>query len=428
MLAPQNYKNSTISLHMACIQGLLIGLFTGAIIAFFKSTYTISHTFLLHTLQKWSEYPWIIPLWFSILTLFAWIIGKLLTYEPNIAGSGIPQVELILEKKLTLSWKKILITKFIGSWITLLGGLSLGLEGPCIQMGAATGEGFGRRWFKQQSNLHIIGGAAAGICAAFGAPLAGIFLIFEEMRSPITIQSLLLVCTAVIGSQLMLEYGFNIGRMFDFQNFSGPTIQEIIPLLLTGIILGLTGVLYNIILLWFKDIEAKQTLFPHSLRTLPIFFCAGIFIFLLPEITNGGDILIHHLPYMPPILYPLFIILLLKIFFSAYSYTGNTPGGLLMPILCIGGILGCLTGTIFEQQKILEYTQTNSYIIYAMAGYFSATVRAPLTGIALVTEITGALQCLPGTIFVGFISHITANLLHSPPIYESLKKRIHIQS
>ena len=160
---------------------------------------------------------------------------------------------------------------------------------------------------------------------------------------------------------------------------------------------------------------------------MPSLFCAGVLIFFLPEITEGGENLIRQLPNISSSLHFLAILLLFKIIFSAYSTTGNIPGGILMPILSIGATSGFIIGNIFAQQEIIGYIQTKSYLIYGMAGFFAATVRAPLTSIVLITEITGALQCIPGTFLVGILGHFTANLVQSTPIYTSLKKLAYIR-
>lgn len=228
-------------------------------------------------------------------------------------------------------------------------------------------------------------------------------------------------------AQLVLTYGFSIKRMFNFESFFSPILNEIPLLIATGIIIGIGGALYNNILLWFREKESKQKIIPNLFRAMPPLFCAGVLIFFLPEITEGGENLIRQLPNFSYSLYFLATLLLFKVIFSAYSTTGNIPGGILMPILSIGATSGLIIGNMFAQQKIIGYMQAKSYLIYGMAGFFAATVRAPLTSIILVTEITGALQCIPGTFLVGFLSHFIANLVQSTPIYTSLKKLAYLR-
>ena len=96
--------------------------------------------------------------------------------------------------------------KISSSWLAQIGGISLGQEKLCIQMGAMAGFGFGEKTLKNKT-IHMIGVAAAGITAAIGAPIAGILLVFKKMKTLITLKSFFLVFFAVAGPQLILQLG-----------------------------------------------------------------------------------------------------------------------------------------------------------------------------------------------------------------------------
>ena len=100
------------------------------------------------------------------------------------------------------------------------------------------------------------------------------------------------------------------------------------------------------------------------------------------------------------------------------------PGGLLMPMLAIGSMVGAVAGTLFVGSELSAAPQLPAYLVLGMTGLFSGTVRAPLTGTALVAEMSGAFQCLPEMAVVAFISTVVANKAGSPPVYDSLKRRI----
>ena len=100
------------------------------------------------------------------------------------------------------------------------------------------------------------------------------------------------------------------------------------------------------------------------------------------------------------------------------------PGGLLMPMLAIGSMVGAVGGTLLIGNGFSAEPQLPAYLVLGMAGLFSGTVRAPLTGTALVAEMSGAFQCLPEMTIVAFISTVVANRAGSPPVYDSLKRRI----
>lgn len=92
-------------------------------------------------LEEWREVWWTVPIWFGVLVALAVILRRIVREEPLISGSGIPQTELALAGRLSFTWWRVLLAKFLWSWLALFGGLALAGEGPSIQMGGAVGAG-----------------------------------------------------------------------------------------------------------------------------------------------------------------------------------------------------------------------------------------------------------------------------------------------
>lgn len=413
-------------------EGVLIGLGVGVVVGCFRRTHDSVSALLLPWLGTARVHPWIVPAWFAVLVVLAWVLGRLVKAAPLIPGSGIPQTELVLSGDLPVppsTWPKVLAAKFAGGWLAITAGLSLGREGPCIQMGGALGAMVAliarmRGGARQRNNPAIIAGAAAGLAAAFGSPTAGMLFAFEEMKSPGSAVNIVAATASAYTAEAVIEHVFGLGRLFPFAHFQPPALAEAWTLLPLGLLLGALGVVYNRCLLWMKDREARQTLLPQSLRALPPLLAAGALAFLYPQALGGGDGLIVRLGQESYTFQALLLLAGLKFLFSLYSYTGATPGGLLMPLICIGAIFGHMAGQALAAWGLVPPEAAHSYIIFAMAGYFAAIVRAPLTGIALVTEMSGANTCLPGALAVAFLANITATALRCPPVYDSLKARI----
>ena len=133
--------------------------------------------------------------WFAVLLVLAAIVAKLVTYEPMISGSGIPQLEGEMTGKLDQVWWKVLPAKFFGGFLCLLGGLALGREGPSIQLGAMVGKGVSRGLDrgKTEEKFLLTCGASAGLSAAFHAPLAGVMFSLEEVHKNFSVSVLLSV-------------------------------------------------------------------------------------------------------------------------------------------------------------------------------------------------------------------------------------------
>ena len=149
---------------------------------------------------------------------------------------------------------------------------------------------------------------------------------------------------------------------------------------------------------------------------------------IFPPVLGGGDELIASLAQLTPtpetMLRLLAVTLLLKISFALFSYTGNVPGGILMPILCIGALLGALYGQSLLALGLADAKMWPAFIIYGMAGFFSAVIRTPYTGTAVAAEVSGSFVSLPGCALSAFLASWTANSLRTAPIYASMRAAI----
>lgn len=427
----RRHHGARTSVHVAAhaLEGVAVGLSAGLVVGGFRRAHDAVFTQLPVWFGEAREHWWIVPLWFAVLVVVAWILGRLTRAVPLIPGSGIPQIELSLAGRLPVPpavWPRVLAAKFAGSWLSVTAGLSLGREGPSIQMGGALGVLIGRLRgeTRLRNNPALVAGAAAGLAAAFGAPAAGMLFAFEEMKSRRSAVNIVTALAAAFAAQMVCVHGFGLGKLFPFADFRPPILTEAWTLLPLGVLLGGLGVAYNKGLLSLKDAEAAHSPLPRGWRTLPPLLAAGALAFMYPQVLGGGDGLIVALGRNSHTVTALVWLFLIKAGFSLFSYTGGTPGGLLMPMLCQGALLGDLAGRILTAAGLVSTDTAAGFILFGMAGYFAAAVRAPLTGLFLVIEMSGADLCLPGALAVALIANTTANRLRCPPIYDSLKERI----
>lgn len=423
-------------LHVLAWRGLVTGLGVGGVIGLLRLSHDHVAARLSLLLDGWRTSLWTIPLWFGVLVALAWGLRWIVRVNPLVGGSGIPQTELALKGRLVFCWWRVLLAKFAGSWLALFGGLAIGREGPSIQMGGAVGAGFDAVWRPLPEgeqrlftgNPYVMAGAAAGLAAAFGAPLAGVLFAFEEMRSPRRLPLVVIACAAALGAHVMIFGVFGMGRILPFSSFRTPPLRAFWVVAVQGLIFGVLGVAYNHTLLWLHDAEARQRLIPDQWRALPPLVCAGLAAFLLPAVLGGGENLIILVAEKPVGMGMLVLLLVLKYLFAQYSTVASIPGGLLMPILCLGALWGRVWAevgvSVLSSQGGLPVEAMQPWVLFGMVAYFAATVRAPLTGIALVTEMSGAYVCLPGNLLVGYVANAVANALRCPPIYDSLKERV----
>lgn len=416
-----------------CLQAVCVGLVVGVVVGLFRVLEAGAGQGLRSLLEQWREQPWIILLCFGAMLPLAWCIGRLVRAAPESSGSGIPQVELCLHEGMALHWSRLLWVKFVGAWLAIAGGLSLGREGPCIHMGAAVGAGVNALWGRQalRQNPCIIAGAAAGLGAAFGAPLAGCIFVYEEMRCQWSGRIVLALLVAVSVAQSFIVYGYGMGRILPFTHMHTPPAALYGLLAGFGLLLGLAGMGYTRCLVAMKDAEARQKIVPQQFRTLPALICAAVCMFVAPQLLGGGDALILksatlHGPSLQATILLLCLLCVAKYAFSLYSYMGGVPGGLLMPLLCVGALLGAACGHGLVYMQWIAPEQAQSFIILGMAGYFAAIVRAPLTGICLILEMTGAWGFLPSCLVVSYVACAVANAGNTAPVYDLLKARVRL--
>lgn len=421
------------------VQAAAVGAGAGTVIACFRALYDGLSVLLPPLIQGWtnqtegSALAWHMVVVFATLVVISLLVTRLVRWEPLISGSGIPQVELTLGGRLPLPWRRVLPAKFVGTLLSLAGGLSVGREGPSIQMGAAVGCGVGEILHENARAMprYLIGGSVAGLTAAFGAPAAGLFFAFEEMKVILSVPLLLFTATAAASAWCVAEFVFGFGLVFPFAEatpLAWPRLWLALPL---GVGTGLFGALYNRTQIRAALRYDRQRLLPPALRMLPPFLAAGCLFFCFPRVLNGVGWSMTDIAAFAggsdgrwAVLAALLVLLAVKFAFSVFSFASGVPGGLLMPLLGMGGMAGAVVGVAALHFGMVTREEVSSLLTLGMAGLFAGAVRAPLTGIALAAEMTGAYTSLPGMILTALVSAATANRLGSVPIYDSLKRRV----
>ncbi|UJF34830.1 chloride channel protein [Paenibacillus hexagrammi] len=186
------------------VQAILVGLFSGSVVVLYR--YLIEHAFD----STMSFYPylvkhlWLIPIWLVVLGGGGYITGLIVKKQPMISGSGIPQVKGFLQSRVDMVWWKAILGKIVGGILSIGAGLSLGREGPSIQIGASVGQGFSRlfRKAKIEENFLVTCGASAGLAAAFNAPIAGVIFALEELHGNFST----LVMVSALASSLVADF------------------------------------------------------------------------------------------------------------------------------------------------------------------------------------------------------------------------------
>jgi len=341
------------------------------------------------------------------------------------AGSGIPYVEAALHGYRKLDWKRLLPVKFFGGIIAIGSGLTLGREGPTIQMGAAIGEAVsgGLGVSGQERFTLITAGAGAGLAAAFNAPLSGLTFVLEEIRhdfEPIVFGAVLV---ASIVATIVARVGAGQFPVFTVPSYPVPPLGSLPAFAVLGVVAGLLGVAFNKGLLTFVElysrVPARFTVAAAALTGAAI----GVIGWFSPILIGSGNSLAESVLQGRMLFSTILIFFAMRFLLTVSSYGTGAPGGIFAPLLVLGALIGLGIGQAAHLVTPSLVPIPAAFAVVGMAAYFVAVVRAPLTGIVLITEMTGTYSYMLPLLVSCFCAYAVAEYLKQAPIYESLLER-----
>lgn len=408
------------------LNGVIVGVIAGGISIAYRLALAGGEEILYSVIGFVQGKPLFIVLWFLVLFCLALAVGKIVKWEPMTTGSGIPQIIGEMKGYFDPKWWRIIIGKFAGGILCIFGGLSLGREGPSLQLGAMSGKALARALKKDrtQERYLITCGASAGLAAAFNAPLAGIMFSLEEIHKNFSAVILISIMVASVAADFISEHVFGLSPVFHFQVDTVLPLDSYWVLLLLGVVLGCLGALYNRTTLAVQKLYEKIKCLKPEYKIVIPFMTAGVLGLVLPQVLGSGHAMTQLLTQGNMVFATVIVLLVVKFLFSVFSFGSGAPGGIFFPLLVIGAYIGQAFGLFSVAAFGVSPEFMNNFIILAMAGYFAAIVRAPITGIVLIAEMTGSLKHLLPLAVVAMVAYYVAHMLKSSPIYESLLDRM----
>lgn len=335
-----------------------------------------------------------------------------------------------LEGLMSLNWWGILWKKYVLGILAIASGLMLGREGPSIQLGAVGGKGIAK-WLKSspvEERSLIASGAAAGLAAAFNAPIAALLFVVEEVYHHFSRFFWVSTLAASIVANFVSLLMFGLTPVLDMpDNIPPMTLDQYWIYLVMGIFLGFSGFLYEKAVLnvgrVYDLIGQKIHLYRAYYPILAFILIIPVGIFL-PQIIGGGNQLVLSLTEQNFSFQVLLAYFLIRFIWSMISYGSGLPGGIFLPILALGSLLGALVGVICVNLGLVSQEQFPIFVILGMSGYFGAISKAPLTAMILVTEMVGDIRNLMPLGLVTLVSYIIMDLLKGTPVYEAMLEKM----
>lgn len=403
------------------VQAILVGLISGMLVVGFK----VSINSLFLTIQKFlSAFPtWQKALIFPLITTLGGLISGFLVFKfaPETKGSGIPYVKMTMARMGNMTRIRSIVVKFFAGVAGIGTGLSLGREGPSVQLGAGAGALVGRLFKMSGTNQDklIAAGAGSAIGATFNAPIAGTIFVLEELVQKFTPALLFPVLVSTVSAASLARHFLGSNPSFDLPKLQGGITVENIPVcIILGLVAGLLGVLFSKVIFFNNKLFDKMSKIPNYFKPAIAGFAVGLIGLVIPYVLGSGnfsvDLLLQHKFSLGLVL----IIFIAKFFVTPFCFGSGAAGGIFLPMLMLGSFLGYIVSTVCNSFGF--HTDPIVIAILGMGAFLSAVARTPITAVVMVFEMTGGYSHILPIMLSAAIADLVAEKLNQKPIYASL--------
>ena len=432
IMEKKHHLNLKNTLFPCIFLSVICGGFTGILIFGFKFLASRVIEFSMSTYAFVRENPSYLPLLLFAVGLLSCASYLLIKYEPDCKGGGIPTVVAFIRGFITFKWVASAFVLLFSALLTFLGGVPLGNEGPSVQMGCAVGRGTVNLFSKNNKawdKYIMTGGACAGFASVTGAPISAMLFAIEEIHHRFSPLIFMAASTATLtASVVMRVLGVIFGRDVSLFHFE---INEIMPIryvwatIIVGVITGLVAVGYTALYrILDKIVNGKLKKTPLVLKFVSVFVIVALLGFLSDGFIGTGHDLIdliienHYFPWFVLLLY----LLVRAVMLLVANQTGIT-GGLFVPSLCFGAIVGELVAKLLIICGILPEQYRVIMVIVGMASFLSAASRIPLVAVMFSVEALSALSnIVPVAVGVAF-SYLVVELTGIKDFSETVVER-----
>lgn len=421
-------------------EGLTIGIFTGAIVAVLRFVIDEADIFRPQWFQNLNAEKTFLTL--IILIGVAIFLARVIAFDKQVAGSGVPQIKGMLQGVSTMQKPlRLIFIKFAAVILGIGAGLSLGRAGIAVQFGACVGNFFSKK-SHIEGDILLTAGAGAGLAAVFNAPLAGVIFCIEELHKKFSPEVLVATLTASVTASAVVELIFGVRPIFETITAQPLTVPEILkvatlgmfaelsaaPLkiflcfVLLGIFLGILGAIFTRTLLFSLEVYDRLKIFGVKRFLVPLILILPLGA-TLPQILGCGNVLVDELLSTGFNSSLVVILFLGKWLFTMISFGTGAAGGVFLPLLTVGALGGKIFADIGAGLGFFSEQWATLLTVFGMVAFFAAVVKAPITGSILIMEITGQFSYLLTLTIVSGAAYMAADFCGGKPIFSALMNR-----
>lgn len=403
------------------LQAVMVGLISGLLVVFFKVSINKLFEFIQNFISQFDLNHKLLI--FPLITTLGGLISGVLVFKfaPETKGSGIPFVKMVMARMGNITRVRTIVIKFLAGVAGIGTGLSLGREGPSVQLGAGAGALVGKI-FKMKGTDQgklIAAGAGSAIGATFNAPIAGTIFVLEELVNKFSASLLFPVLVATVTASSVARHflgnnpSFTIPYITHDLSFEGISVCIIL-----GIVAGFLGVAFAKIIYKNNEFFEKMDKIPNWLKPAIAGFGIGVIGIFIPYVLGSGNLSVDLLLQHKLALSVVVLVFAVKFFVTPFCFGSGAAGGIFLPMLMLGSFLGYIVASIFNMFGF--HVDVVVMAMIGMGAFLASVARTPITAVVMVFEMTAGYTHILPIMLSAAIADLIAEKLNHRPIYASL--------
>ncbi len=400
---------------------VIIGLFSGLSVVLFRIAIDGLRFELLGSgLTPAFPYVLLAPVLGGLVVAF--LVIKLF---PRVRGSGVNQTKAAVYVYDGFIPFNTVIGKFVTCALAIGSGQSLGPEDPSLQMGAGIASALGRRLRLSREKVRLIApvGAAAGLAAAFNAPISAVLFVIEEVIGTWSAGVLGAIILSAVSSVVITRWFLGDQPLFSIPPYHLVHPAELLAYAALGVVGGLASLVLIHLIRYARPRLKALPRWTHYLQPAGAGLLIGVIGLKFPQVMGAGYVYIDQAMHDQYTWQILALLAAFKILSTSLSFVSDTPGGMFAPALFIGAMTGGAVGGIEHHFFPWLTGSVGAYALVGMGALFAGFLRVPMTSVFMVLEVSGNYSIILPAMISNMIAYLISRQYQSTPLFDMLSKQ-----